>query len=394
MTVLYIIKTLLSDPVIQSYLIGCGSSASWDAIKLLGKKGDDTLENQLYGVLSETFERFAGCMNLEYDEQLVMDSFLQNINSTADFGNQSVSNKILSDTLNVPIGNEELKRWNALFVEVCSKPKYQWLYNKLSANFEIAKLKDRDYGWMTGCMEGNFCKIQCEKLQKLPPLFDDIRVELDKTCWYTIKVLICEIVLNAKEHGKAQKCFVQITKNSIAIFDDGTEFDPQEMKQHEECRGGAMALQDVMESYPEIVLNSTYADGLNRFEMIFPNEVFDVNQMSEIVIPDLYYMSGGIQLKYPEGKFRYYFIDIGEIPTGQRGELFATYSGLALFVEKLQNDVEKLTEDSEIFVRFPNVSRPDYKKVYSMMARVLGGRLMPGKIKISLSPSSLETETE
>lgn len=132
----------------------------------------------------------------------------------------------------------------------------------------------------------------------------------------------------------------------------------------------------------------------DRFEMIFPNEVFDVNQMSEIVIPDLYYMSGGIQLKYPEGRFRYYFIDIGEIPTGQRGELFATYSGLALLVEKLQNDVEKLTEDSEIFVHFPNTSRPDYKKVYSMMARVLRGQLMPGKIKISLSPSSLETETE
>lgn len=50
---------------------------------------------------------------------------------------------------------------------------------------------------------------------------------------------------------------------------------------------------------------------------------------------------------------------------------------------------------SEIFVRFPNTSRPDYKKVYSMMARVLwGGRMMPGKIKISLSPASLETETE
>ena len=105
---------------------------------------------------------------------------LQNINSTEDFGNQSVSNKILSDTLNVSIGNEELKRWNDLFVEVCSNPKYQWLYNKLSANFEIAKLKDRDYGWMTGCMEGNFCEIQCGKLQKIPPLFDDIGVELDK----------------------------------------------------------------------------------------------------------------------------------------------------------------------------------------------------------------------
>ena len=97
-------------------------------------------------------------------------------------------------------------------------------------------------------------------------------------------------------------------------------------------------------------------------------------------------MRGGVQLKYPEGKFRYYFIDIGE--------LFATYSGIALLVEKLQNNVEKLTEDSGIFVRFPNISRPDYKKVYSMMVRVLGGRLMPGKIKISLSPSSLETETE
>ena len=333
-------------------------------------------------------------MKLEYDEQLVMDSFLQNINNTEDFGNQAVSNKVLSDTLNVSIGNEQLKRWNAIFVEVCSKPKYQWLYNKLSANFEIAKLNDRNYEWMTECMEENFCKIQCEKLQKLPPLFDDIGVELDKTCWYTIKVLIYEIVFNAKEHGKAQKCFVQITKNSIAVFDDGTEFDPQEMKQREECHGGAMALQDVMENYPEIVLNSTYANGLNRFEMIFQNEVFDVNQMSEIVIPDLYCMRGGVQLKYPEGKFRYYFIDIGEIPTGQGDELFATYSGIALLVEKLQNDIEKLTGDSEIFVHFPNTSRPDYKKVYSMMARVLQGRLMLGKIKISLSPSSLETETE
>ena len=62
MTVLYIIKTLLNDPIIQSYLISCGASASWDAMKLLGKKGDDTLENQLYGVLSETFERFADCI--------------------------------------------------------------------------------------------------------------------------------------------------------------------------------------------------------------------------------------------------------------------------------------------------------------------------------------------
>ena len=58
--------------------------------------------------------------------------------------------------------------------------------------------------------------MEGKSLQKLPPLFDDIGVELDKTCWYTIKVLIYEIVFNAKEHGKAQKCFVQITKNSIA----------------------------------------------------------------------------------------------------------------------------------------------------------------------------------
>ena len=87
------------------------------------KKVDDTLENQLYGGLSETFERFDDCMKLEYDKQIVMDSFLQNINNTEDFGNQAVSNKVLSDTLNVSIGNEQLKRWNAIFVEVCSKPK-------------------------------------------------------------------------------------------------------------------------------------------------------------------------------------------------------------------------------------------------------------------------------
>ena len=56
-------------------------------------------------------------MKLEYDEQLVMDSFLQNINNTENFGNQAVSNKILSDTLNVSISNEQLKRWNAVLLK-------------------------------------------------------------------------------------------------------------------------------------------------------------------------------------------------------------------------------------------------------------------------------------
>lgn len=56
---------------------------------------------------------------------------------------------------------------NAIFVEVCSKPKYQWLYNKLSANFEIAKLNDRNYEWMTECMEENFCKIKSTEMQKI-----------------------------------------------------------------------------------------------------------------------------------------------------------------------------------------------------------------------------------
>ena len=38
----------------------------------------------------------------------------------------------------------------------------------------------------------------------------------------------------------------------------------------------------------------------------------------------------------PESKFRYYFIDIGEMPTGQGGELFAIYSGIALLVKKFR----------------------------------------------------------
>ena len=62
--------------------------------------------------------------------------------------------------------------------------------------------------------------------------------------------------------------------------------------------------------YPEIEMEASYEKNENVFRIKFDDAVFDVNQLSEIRVPDLMLVTN-IEYLYPDGEFKYYFIDIG-----------------------------------------------------------------------------------
>ena len=118
--------------------------------------------------------------------------------------------------------NRDVKEWTKLFVKVCSNPKYQWVYNKIAFPKEKLQCGCSDKGWMDEYMKGNYCKIKCDTEAELLSIFKDVTTVLPTRCWYAIRVLVVEVILNAQQHGRAKKCILTIDENSITIYDNGT----------------------------------------------------------------------------------------------------------------------------------------------------------------------------
>jgi len=366
------LTAILANPTVQNFLISCGASVSWDAVKVMLKKAEleDSFELQVYQVLKETFEAFYFKYNLEFDEKIVMISFLEAIKGIHNFDSDAITKKMVSDTIGLEVTDQALKEWTKIFVIKCSNPKYQWLYNKLSFSSMKSQKGSKNTAWMKEHMHNNFCKIQCDMIDELPPIFGGINTQLSQACWYDTQVLIWEIVFNAQEHGHAKKCVLHITERSITVSDDGERFNPLSTKEQFVKQGGSIAIRKFMHDYPEIVLKSDYCHDINQFTVDFCDDVFDVNGMSEIIVPSLIPATGNYQLKYQKGKFKYYYIDVDEIPK-RKNCLFATFSGIIGLFEKLRREHIPQTIDGKVFIYFSDMTRTDYQAVCSQMKEIL-----------------------
>lgn len=138
-------------------------------------------------------------------------------------------------------------------------------------------------------------------------------------------------------------------------------------------QGGSRALEKFKTSYPGVLLQSTFSGNCNQFKIDFGDNVFDVNEMSEIVVPNLILMSATtrLQFKHPKGLFKYYYIDIDEIPRTTDDELFATFSGLYGLLHGLHGRFKNQVEVEKIFIYYSNITRIDYQIVYNNMSNLL-----------------------
>lgn len=360
---------LMKSPEVQSFLISCGASATWEALKaaFINKERINSSEAQAFCVVKETFKIFYQKKQLEFDEEIVMNAFLEATKSSLDLKEKLITKKILSETLGYKVKERDLKEWTATFVQVCSNPRYQWGYNELT--FPVRKLQDddKDRTWMDEVMKGNFCKIQCDMVDELQVIFRNVTTDLPERCWYDVRVLVVEIVLNAQEHGNAQNCMVIIHENSIEIVSDGVQFNVLELETLKMQRGGCMALNKIRNTYPNISLDYQLEGNDNHFKMEFDKNVFNVNGMSEIRVPNLV-NNVKIQFKYPKGEFRYYFIDVDEIV---EKSAFATYSGVFSLLNELTREFNNRIEVQKLFIYCSNTEREDYECVCNTMIEVL-----------------------
>lgn len=380
------LTSLLSNGIVSSFFTSCGENASWDLIKnALEKKTKDSFEMQVYEVIRDTFEEFYFKYNMEFNEKIVMTSFIDAVNNIKDFDSDYITKQMISETLGLEINNKNLEDWINIFKTICSNPKYQWIHNKLSLPLTELYKKTKDMSWMDKYMKDNACKIECNVLDELPTIFSGIRTNLSKPCWYDTQILICEIVYNAQEHGKASKCILNINKNSITIIDNGKKFNPLSMENQVWQCGGSMAIKNFIDKYSqEVSLHSKYCKKLNRFTIDFNMEVFDVNEMSEIVLPNRLALIGIYKLRYPKGKFNYYYIDIDSIPKNEDEILFIPFSGIHGLINRLKEEIIPQTKDDTIYIYFSDINRFDYEGIYSYMSKILEKDYFKRGIKIEL----------
>jgi len=367
------ITSILGNSSVQSFLISCGASITWDTIKLAlaNSSKEDSFHIQIHQVFADTFRAFYQKYTLEFDEEIVMTSFWKNVGDLQGFSDLNISKKVVCDTLGLELSDSQINDWTNIFNITCSHPQYQWVYNKIALDAGTQVSGSNQMSWAKEIMKGNYCKIECAIPETLPPLFEGIESKLSEKCWYDTQVLLWEIIFNACQHGNANHCSLVIKETSISIIDDGKPFNALLLEDQYQNQGGSIALRKYKRDYSEIELQTDYRDGNNHFTLEFGYDVFEVNGMSEIIVPSLISAVGCFKLRYPDAKFRFYYIDIDDIPKTYQDVVFATISGMYGLIDKLIRDFKNNTDVEKVFIYFSDLSRTDYSCIYDNLQAIL-----------------------
>lgn len=303
-----------------------------------------------------------------FDEKLVMSSFLEQVRSIENVSTREITRQLLSSTMRIEVNDEDFFIWEKCFIHVCTRDKYQLIYRKVMLEQQMKPEKTPDNSWMKKYMKGNCCTINFKVFEKAIPSLENICTSLEKRVWNDIKVLIWEIIYNAQKHGKADQCRLKIDENAITIIDNGVRYSPLDLKAKEISGGGSIAMHKICYDYPEIEMEASYEKNENVFRIKFDDAVFDVNQLSEIRVPDLMLVTN-IEYLYPDGEFKYYFIDIGRTVKNKRF-LGASYSALHQLLEALE---EKIRSEAQrkVFIYFSNLQDDRVEDIYKRLNECL-----------------------
>lgn len=364
---------LLSNSNVISFLISMGASITWDAVKATvnASHSNKSFECLCYELVAETFKDYYGFHELEYDESIVMDAFLEQVRTRPLPVTEEIAKQIIENTIGLVVDKQNLFYWAESFKRICAQDKYQQVYRKIILDQFIATSEDRDFSWMEGIMDDNCCNIKYSVFEKVIPSLEEIETTLNAYVWSDIKVLIWEVLFNAQQHGKATKCSITVETNRIILQDNGMLFDPLQLRSGD-CHGGcSLSLKQITNEYPEIEIRSKNSSGFNNFEIVFDESVFNVNRMSEIIVPSLMICTN-LEFLYSDGTFKYYFIDIGQ--TDKNSEFSgASFSAVIRYLGSLSsltnNGVTK-----KIFIYFPNFDNVNIEIIYKRFQMILSER--------------------
>ncbi len=93
------------------------------------KQTRNSIEHQIVAVLDETLEEFCAQINIEFDSDAIISTYLYNVLQLNNIGSRGRLIKILEESTGLVFDDYEYNLWIILFKKNISKPKYSWLFN-------------------------------------------------------------------------------------------------------------------------------------------------------------------------------------------------------------------------------------------------------------------------
>lgn len=346
------IVELFQSPVFQSFIVSLGAGITWDAIKAIFHKTkvhDLPLENKIFKVFAETYKEYCTVKGYEYDESLVMSDFIKELKSIQSIDSIALCKKVISKTINQEMDEADYAIWGACFSRIISKDEHQQVYRMIIISHIRNTAVERDLSWLDDYMKGNCCDIRCTFHEEIMPLLSNVKTVLSKKLWDDIKILFFEVIYNAQTHGKASDCRIHVDEKAISITDNGQKFNPLSLV-YKCSGGGSIAIKTFVDNYPKLDLKYQYQKERNNLTLSFDDSVFNINQLSEIIVPSLI-SRANIEFLYPNTDFKLYFIDIGR--TISLGSYYGvSFSMVCSLYGQLIKSID-VSENKHVYIYFP-----------------------------------------
>ena len=158
----------------------------------------------------------------------------------------------------------------------------------------------------------NSAEVKIQSLHTAPYLFPkEIQSYVATKAWNVVNKLLYEIVSNAFKHGKASLCKLIIKRDSLEIWDNGTEFN-QIIISDKEGNGGARTFEEFLELQKEQMVSLSYRmiEMCNVYIFTFPiNIAFNINEVMTINIDTSYYQAGE-KIDFGNIVCKYYYLNV------------------------------------------------------------------------------------
>lgn len=350
------VMTLLQNQQFREFIISLCAGMAWDAIKTFFSKvrSKNNIECLIYKLFAATFKDFYEIKNYAYDEDLVMSEFIKEINIYQAMNSISLSKVVISNTTGQELDEADFALWEDCFTSHITEDKYEQLY-RMTIFCQLKKNNiKRDLSWLDDYMQGSIINIKCKLIENIIPLLDNVKTELQEPLWDEIKTLFYEVAYNAQKHSGANDCRILIDRDSITLSDNGKPFNPLSLI-GKHYGGGSISVNRFIKEYPDIDVKYSFEKRKNKLIITFADKVFNVNELSEIIVPNLIYHPS-ITLLYPDSSFNQYFIDIGRTIQLQNGQQ-SSYSAIIELYRVLEYKIIK-KRNKHIFVYFPKEVNP------------------------------------
>lgn len=120
---------------------------------------------------------------------------------------------------------------------------------------------------------------------------------------FAIRDALIELVRNAFGHGKAVNVEIEITENSIKVFDDGSSYEAAMLLNHVGNGGGYHAMHEIASKFSRsIYVESNNVDGRNCHVFSVVSSAKDIKSLTPccVEIPSDYYWGRGVEFKVAE----------------------------------------------------------------------------------------------